>query len=60
MWGYLAISFGFLAFGKRVAEGSGIRGISIFYTISVTVLALIFLVYIIVIEKVEKKRRSNS
>lgn len=60
MWGYLAISFGFLAFGKRVAENWGIRGISIFYTISVTVLALIFLVYIIVIEKVEKKRRSNS
>ena len=60
MWGYLIISFAFLAFGKRVAGEAGIMGISVFYTAAVTVLALIFLAYIIVIEKLARKHRTES
>lgn len=57
MWGYLFISLIFLIFGKKVAGQFGIMGISVFYTVSVAVLALIFLIYIIAIEKAEKKHR---
>lgn len=57
VWGYLFISLGFLLFGKKVAGDGGILGISLFYTAAVTVLALIFLAYILVIEKIEKRRR---
>lgn len=57
MWGYLIISLGFVFFGKNIAAEFGIMGISVFYTVSVTVLALAFLVYILIIEKKEKKCR---
>ena len=60
MWGYLAVSLVFLVFGKQTAAQTGITGISVFYTAAVTALAITFLLYILVIEKIEKKRRAES
>lgn len=56
IWGYLLISLAFLAGGKKVAASYGIMGISSFYTILMIILAAIFLIYIIVIAKMSKKR----
>ncbi len=56
IWGYLIISAGFLLAGKKIAGTYGIMGISAFYSISIIVLALIFLIYIVVIAQHSRKR----
>lgn len=56
IWGYLIISLVFLIGGKKAAIAYGIMGISVFYTITAIVLALIVLVYIGVIARLSKKR----
>lgn len=56
IWGYVIISLAFLAKGKAIASGYGIRGISCFYTAAMLVLAVIFFIYIIVIARISKKK----
>lgn len=57
VWGYLVVSLAFLVAGKRIAGSMGIMGISIFYTVCVVVLALIFLFCIMLIAKNSKKEQ---
>jgi O-antigen/teichoic acid export membrane protein len=54
IWGYLIVSICFFLAGKKIAGTHGVMGISIFYTICMIILALIFLIYIIVIAKHSK------
>ena len=56
IWGYLIISLGFFLGGKKIAAAYGIMGISSFYTISMIVLAFIFLIYIFVIARLSRKQ----
>lgn len=57
IWGYLLISIGFLIGGKEIARTFGIMGISCFYTISMAVLTLIFLLYIIIVVRLSRNRQ---
>ena len=56
IWGYLIVSAGFLLAGKTIAGTYGIMGISVFYSMSITVLALLFLIYIFVIAQHSRKK----
>lgn len=58
-WGYLIISLAFLIFGRKIAAIYGIIGISSFYTVLMSLLALSFLFYICVVAKLSKNNISN-
>ena len=59
VWGYLIVSISFLLQGKKIAASYGIMGISGFYTLSMTVLAVIFLVYICIIARLSKSSKTH-
>lgn len=56
IWGYLIVSAIFLLLGKTIAGTYGIMGISLFYTLAMLVLALIFLLYIVFIARLSKRQ----
>lgn len=60
IWGYLFISLLFILFGKRIAELFGVSGISVFYTACMTLLALIFFVYVIFIAIFSGKKNTSD
>lgn len=51
IWGYLFISILFVLLGRHFAVSSGVNGISIFYTVCMSILALIFFIYIMLIAR---------
>ncbi len=60
IWGYLFISILFLLLGKKIAFYFGVTGISLFYSISMAVLTLIFFIYVIVIVLQTSKHKSQK